>query len=171
MLNLYFENNSISQEELLKQANLKRIITDIDGEFNKIRLTGSPEEIKAIECIDKGKYHSQTEFVDRWDAINEIGHLSTGCKAMILVSRLKDYLVDISSCGFNARDLIFHTLKNGNILLSDPGITIESINAPKVNIQLDGYRFTSIDRLNWYIFNERPFTPNMQMEGIEWVEG
>ena len=169
MLNIYINDNEESIDSILQQANLNECIVDIDGKFFETIVTGTPEERKAIELIDKGRYNGPSEFIDRFGRPTAMTYLSTGCKTMIIVNQCKDKLVLVDESGFNARDTIICLLDSGNILLTDTGITICNLLDSTIDVQLDGYRFTSVDRLNWYIFNERPSKPDMKRKGIECI--
>lgn len=163
MLHLYLEDKPNIRAE---------VIRDIDQRFLDLKLTGSELEKEAIKLIDKGEYINKTQFRSRYGEPTSIQHLSTGCKAVIMASRLTDKIVVIDECGFNARDYLINTLKEGQVYLSDTGITIgDKYNKAngKIDVALDKYRFTLLDRLNEYIFEERPFTPDMSTGGIEGV--
>lgn len=65
------------------------------------------------------------------------------------------------------------TIKDGNILIKFPlrtfgwDITLPDI---EIDVELDGYHFTSLSRLNDYFTDERPYTPDLETPGIEKLE-
>lgn len=50
------------------------------------------------------------------------------------------------------------------------GITINDYSDDgNIEVELDDYVFTTVDRLNHYIFNERPFEPDLSIGGVKHV--
>lgn len=148
----------------------KEVNTDIEVEFMKFRLKDSMINRKIIEIIEKGKYNDEYSFIDRYGFKLYDSEMSTGCKAALCVANNPDKVFNLIECGINAQDVIITTLKEGNIIIRDRGITIVDYSTDgKIDVELDGYRFTNNDRLNYYIFDERPFKPEMT-EGVEYVQ-
>lgn len=159
MLNIFLKDN-------IETFN-KEVVSDVEKEFSKIKLKGTEIDKELIEKIEQGKYENSTSFIDRFGYKLHYDDMSTGCKAALCVANSPEKIIDIIECGNNARDIIIALCKTGNILLEDNGQTISTQYGDRIDVKLDGYRFTSIDRLNKYIADERPFEPNMNLEGIE----
>lgn len=156
MLNLFIDN-----------CNSSNIVKDIEEYFLTVKITGTEEERALIKGIDNGEYLDQNSFIDRFGFKLYISELSTGCKAALCVSSNKDLVFDLSECGKNAVDEIIKTCKNGNILVHELNSTINNYDRDSIDVKLDNYEFTSIDRLNTFIFSERPFDPDMSTGGIK----
>lgn len=149
-----------------KVSALKEVVTDVEKEFAQLKLKGTDLDRKLIEKIEQGKYVNSISYLDRFGYKLHYDDMSTGCKAALCVANEVEKIIDIVECGNNARDIIIALCKNGNILMEDNGMTISTQYGNEIDVVLDGYRFTQIDRLNQYISNERPFAPNMDLEGI-----
>lgn len=161
MLNLYLREDGIPEVDT---------IVDVERAFEEVVLTGSPEEHRMLEEIEHAKYKDSHHFIDRFGNTLYISNLSTGCKAALVVIHNPEKLVDLRECGWNARDAVF-TLQRGNVLVSDPSDTINSMRfCREVSVQIDGFVFTDLARLDYYLGSERPYRPNMEMEGVCSVE-
>lgn len=161
MLKVYLEEESIDKE--------KELIMDVEQGFKKLKLKGTPLDKKIIDKIDKAKWNDNHSFIDRYGFKLYMSELSTGCKAALLVSNRTDAVVNLRECGLNALDIIISLCKKGNVLVADNGITFEDLFGCPIHVRLDQYEFTTIDRLNEYIQDERPFEPDMRKEGIKHV--
>ncbi len=144
----------------------KEIVIDVEKEFSKLKIKGTALDRLMIEKIEKGEYNDENSFIDRFGYKLRYSDMSTGCKAALCVLNLPDKVIDLAECGYNARDLIIRFCKDGGILIEDNGLTVSTQYGNDIDIKLDNYRFTSIDRLNRYICEERPFNPNMSIGGI-----
>lgn len=144
------------------------VIYDVEREFETFALCGSVEEGIFISKIEKGKYNPEDNlsFIDRFGFKLHKKQMSTGCKAALCVLRNPNKIVDLSECGLNARDMILSFCRDGAVFIKNYGITFVDYANSSVNIKLDNYIFTSISRLNYYVFNERPFYPDFSREGI-----
>lgn len=158
MLNIYLKDS--------KETFNREVVSDVEKEFSRIKLKGTEIDKKLIEKIEQGKYENSTSFIDRFGYKLYYDDMSTGCKAALCVVNSPEKIIDIVECGNNARDIIIALCKTGNVLFEDNGQTISTQYGNDIDVKLDGYRFTSIDRLNKYISDERPFGPNMNLEGI-----
>lgn len=132
------------------------LINDVEKEFATICLTGSKEELDILEYVEKAKFDSPYSFIDRFGYKLSTSLLSTGSKSALVVLHNPDKIVDLLECGYNARDAIINFCSNGTIIISDSSITIVKLRE-KVDIILDGYKFTDINELNYYINDVRPF--------------
>lgn len=134
------------------------IVNNVEEQFAKITLHGTDLDRKLIEEIEQGKYSNTERFIDRFGVALYYSEMSTGCKAALCVVNSPDKIIDLVECGTNARDEIIRYCKEGNILLHDMEITINNYNKPDdIDVCIDNYNITSIDRLNQYIFSESPF--------------
>lgn len=145
-------------------------ITDVEALFKKIRIKGTPEEMEVISKIEHGKYNDDSSFIDRFGYKLYLSELSTGCKAALCVLNKSDLQINLIECGINALDVILTTCKNGSVIMRERGITIKDYSENgKIEVELDGYLFTTVERLNYYLFNERPFEPDFSIGGIQYV--
>lgn len=154
----------------IKDSNEKlngEVVTDVEKEFSKIRLTGKRIEKILIEKIEKGKYNDANSYIDRFGYKLYYSDMSNGCKAALCVVNLPDKIIDLAECGNNARDIIISFCKTGNILIEDNGLTISAQYNNDIDVKIDKYRFSDIDRLNKYISDERLYGPDMSIGGIE----
>lgn len=142
-----------------------RLVQDVEKQFDMIKLLGTELDKEIISCIEHGEYYDKNSFIDRFGNKLDISELSTGCKAALCVVNCPHFIINLIECGLNARDIIINLCKEGNILLYDNGITIVDY-SDGIDVKVDNYNITSIDRLNFYLFSERPFKPNMEQEGI-----
>lgn len=54
--------------------------------------------------------------------------------------------------------------------MRERGVTIKDYSEDgRIEVELDGYLFTTVERLNYYLFNERPFKPDLSIGGIQHV--
>lgn len=155
MLNIYVDG--IPETEM---------IMDVEAEFLKVRLSGTREERELISVIEKGEYNDDKSFIDRFGYKLYLSELSTGCKAALCVISFPDKVINLHECGFNARDTIINYCSRGNIFINENGVYIREIKK-EIDVKVDSFQFTTIDRLNKYIFSERPFEPDMHENGIK----
>lgn len=145
----------------------KKASQNIEDLFSSINLTGSAEEKRVIELIEKGKYNDSVSFIDRFGVKLPITELSTGCKTALCIINNPNIEIDTQECGINAVDVIVSVIRKGNILIQDRDITFVDYDNDNCDVQLDEYKFTSIDRLNYYLSDERPFKPDFGRKGVE----
>lgn len=144
------------------------IVNDVEKEFDTLKLKGTATEKRLIEKIEKGKWNDSDSYIDRFGFKLRISDMSTGCKAALCVANLPEKVINLRECGLNARDIIISLCENGKVLLPEPEVTIVDYSDGNVHVQLDGYIFLTIKRLNRYLFEERPFQPNPDAE-VEYV--
>lgn len=141
---------------------------DIEELFSKVKINDINKIKEVIKLIEKGDLIDGYSFIDRFGYKLFLKELSTGCKAAICVIENPDRIINLIECGINARDVIVNKCEYGKVYIPSTGITFcDYKENKKVNIKLDNYAFTSIKRLNIYIQNERPFKPDMSLEGIK----
>ena len=142
-------------------------VMDIEEEFLKLKLEDTPLVRKLINVIDKGTYYNETSFLDRFGLKSSIDFLSTGCKAALLVALVPNLLVDLRECGYNARDAIIHHCTNGKVVMDFPLITIAYDRTDdSCDVAVNGYRITTVSRLNTYLCDEWPDPPDLADPGI-----
>lgn len=120
-----------------------------------------------ISSIEKGEYYDKNFYIDRFGCKLSMDDMSTGCKAAICVHLNPEKNISLAECGVNARDFIIKNLSEGSIAIYDDDILVSDINKTPIDVAMDNYRFKNIDRLNFYLTDERPFTPNLSIPGIE----
>lgn len=153
MLRIYFrEDNEIENPEL--------IVRDVEKMFEMVHMKGEEKQKKMIQLIEHGSYNDENSFIDRFGYKLYYSELSTGCKAALVVLAFPDKIIDLRECGLNARDIIVSICDEGNILISDSGITFCDY-ADSIKVRVDDYLFNNIERLNIYVNEERPFAPVM----------
>ena len=146
-------------------------VTDIEALFKQIRIKGLPEEKIVISKIEQGKYNDDSSFIDRFGYKLYLSELSTGCKAALCVINKPNMQINLIECGINALDVIITTCKNGSVIIKERDITIRDYSEDgKIEVELDGYVFTTVNRLNYYLSDERPFEPDLSIGGIEHVQ-
>lgn len=144
---------------------------DVEKLFSQTRLVDTELNRKLIRVIEQGTYNDEWSFIDRFGFKLYTKDMSTGCKAALCVANNPDKIVDLIECGNNARDAIIKLCTNGNILYHENGMTIENINKPDtIDVRLDGYQFTTVERLNRYIHDEMRANPDLNWEGIKKLE-
>lgn len=158
MLNIYFKDEHIPDID---------VINDIEKEFCKIKLSGTADEKRVIQLIESGTYNDSDSFIDRFGFKLHNSEMSTGCKAALACLNRPDKLVNLIECGTNARDIIINICKEGNILIEDNSVTYNEY-SDAINVRVDDYFITNVDRLNKYVNDERPFTPEL-IGGIKHV--
>lgn len=160
MLNIYLD------DEMEKVD--KEVIDDVEIAFRKFRLDCSDLEQKLVQNIEQGRLLDSFRFIDRFGITLSTKFMSTGCKAALVVIHNPDKVVNLKECGFNARDEIVSNIRDGSIIIRYPTMLFNTVeHTSDVDVQIDGYRFTSMNRLNIYFSEERPSTPDMGKPGIE----
>lgn len=148
------------------------IVNDVEKQFAELNLKCTEKEIELVKRIEQGKLLDSTSFIDRFGYKLYLSELSTGCKAALCVLNFKDRIINLAECGLNARDVIISLCDSGSILIDSNSATISTLyNANPVNVCVGNYLFTSVERLNEYIFNEFPFEPDLSIDGIKQIGG
>lgn len=146
-------------------------LTDIEALFKQIIVTGTAAEKEVISKIEQGRYNDENSFIDRFGYKLYMSELSTGCKAALCILNKPEMMINLAECGINALDVILTVCKNGNVIMRDRDVTIRDYsNDGEISILLDGHEFSTVKRLNYYIFNERPFAPDLAIAGVKHVQ-
>lgn len=160
MLKIYFIEDGIPEN----------ICHDMEKEFAMIHLDGCEADHKIIEEIDKGRYLDSFSFIDRFGYKLRKSELSTGSKAALTVYHKPNQKYLLTELGINAISTVLRYCKEGEVWIYEPKITFESINGTDIDVLFNGYRFTDMDRLNYYIRYEYPYvSPNPNMGGMAYV--
>lgn len=155
-----------SWEKIDKQAR-----DDIDYLFELVKLRDDEITRKLLWEIDEARYNDSISIIDRFGMQLSLLDISTGCKAALLVAYNPDIEYDLTLCGWNARDAIIKNIKNGRILLLDEGITISyDEDTEEIDVEMNGYRFTTVPRLNDYIHDEWPLEPDLDTDGVKRID-
>lgn len=146
-----------------------KVVRDVEKEFASLILKGTEKEKELVRIIEKGELLDSTAFIDRFGYKLYLSELSTGCKAALCVLNSADKVICLDECGLNARDAIILLCGVGAILFDNNSVTISNkyLKDSGVNVQIDKYVFTDIDRLNDYIFNVYPFDFDADGKGVE----
>lgn len=164
MLHIYFDDDKNIPEYS---------VTDIESEFDDIKITGTTEERLAIEDIDNGEYLDEYTFKTRLGTVARIQDLSTGCKAVLVALHKTHKPLYLIECGANAVSAILHMCKEGTVVVNGylkfEVLPFMGGDDAKIDVELDGYRFTTLGRLNYYLSDERGADPNLNIRGIEYV--
>lgn len=161
MLEIYFDDEIVDTDK-------DKLILDVEEAFDRTQLKLTDVEKAVVKLIDQGELLDGISFIDRFGYKLYTSELSTGCKAALVVINNTDKIVSLAECGFNARDIIINLCKDGKVMIRYSTITINEY-SKDINIKLDKYKFTSVNRLNYYIQDERPYEPDMSYGGIEYV--
>ena len=83
-----------------------------------------------------------------------------------------DNEIDFTSSGQNAIEAAIRNVKHGKMVIPTPGSDMEyDIDNPEqIDVEINGYRFSTIPRLNDYIQEEWPDEPDLTTEFVEKVE-
>lgn len=134
-----------------------KVTENVEAAFRLIEVRGSDLDRKLIEEIEGGQYLDSASFIDKFGLRVSISELSTGCKCALYVANRPAEFVDTVECGNNARDAIIRNIKDGHILLewNDLSIFYPGYEDFAVDVCVEGkYRFTSLDRFNYYLEHE-----------------
>lgn len=149
MLHIYFRESF--------EPNGREVITDVERAFRALDLAGTDLDVRLVSEIEDGHYLDSSAFIDRFGYKLPIEDLSTGCKCALVVANSPDIFVDTVECGNNARDAIIRNVTQGKIIMSYNGLSIFYPGDDDYTIDVcveDEYRFTSLDRLNFYFNSE-----------------
>ena len=154
-LNLYLEE----QEEM---------VNDIEKEFSSLKLKCTDKEKQIVELIEQGELIDDHSFIDRYGYKLYTSELSTGCKAALCVVNNTSAILNLVECGLNARDVIISICNEGRVYIDYNNVTFVAYGEGKeIDVKLDGYLFTDLDRLNTYLQDERPFKPDVRKGGVK----
>lgn len=166
MLNLFLEGEVNSD---------KKIINDVEVYFMMFKLDFSEIEKRMVKLIEEGSLINgdNMHFIDRFGCKLPLDFMSTGCKAALSVIHCGDNIINLLECGINAQEFIVTELKDGSIFIPyhDDGFYRGSSFSKSIDVGLDGYRFTDLSRLNYYLTDERFLVePDMKMSGVELIK-
>lgn len=153
--------------QFIEEVDPSTLEMDIEKLFYSTNVVDDPIVRKCISSIEKGEYYDKNFYIDRFGCKLSMDDMSTGCKAAICVHLNPEKNISLMECGTNVRDFIIKNMSKGNIAIYDDDILISSIKGTAIDVVMDNYRFKDIDRLNFYLTDERPFTPNLSISGIE----
>lgn len=143
------------------------VIHDIESEFTTVVLQDTAEVRRIISTLEKGGYVDANSFDDRFGTRLPITDLSTGCKTALLVLCETGKVIDTLECGYNALSAIITTCTEGSILMRVPYGKLPTAGyGDKIDVVIDNLHFTSFSRLNGYLQDEWPFSPDLEWEGI-----
>lgn len=146
--------------------------TDVESLFASIKVEDTKTNRDIMLDIDSATYLNCEYFIDRLGCKLPIMYLSTGCKAALLVANT-DIDIDVRECGHNAISAILQNCNTGTISLIDLDTPFMYDSRKKdlpIDVDLDGYRFTDIRRLNHYIIYECGEEPDLNTEHIEKIK-
>lgn len=149
MLHLVFKgvpNSSMAGED---------VIMDLEQAFKNVTLAGTEDECRMLRVIEQAEYRDDKTFVDRFGTAWDYEYLSTGCKGALVVLKNPDRIVDITECGYNARDAIINFCEDGTILLRESSVTVVEM-AESICVSLNGHEFKSVSELNRYVQDVYP---------------
>jgi len=149
------------------EVDLNTIECDAEKVFDNTKFVEDATVRTLIKSIEQGEYFDDVVFTDRFGHQLYLENLSTGCKAAIGVHLNPDKTIYLVECGLNARDAIINYCNTGSVVIEDNAISIRKLNDENICVELDGYLFTDVNRLNYYINDERPFKPDLERKGIE----
>lgn len=157
-LRIYFADETLIDSE--------NILRDVEIGFLSLKIEGSDLERKALKEIEEASYCDTYSFIDRFGYKLYNKFLSTGCKAILCLINYKDKIINAIECGDNVISFMVENC-NGSIIVTRDMLPI--ITESVIDVIVDSYRFMSVDRLNHYLINERPYEPDMSLEGISCI--
>lgn len=161
MLKLYLEDD--------KPENM---IEDVEYGFLTFLLDGSEMEERLISKIEQGHIikGDGTSFIDRFGYKLRTMHMSTGCKGALCVLH-SNRCVSMLECGKNVQNIVITELRDGAVWIPDYGSGFYSdTDNDDIDVYLDSYRFTSLDRLNYYLNDERGLGIDLNIGGVECID-
>ena len=146
--------------------------SNIEEIFCKTEVKDTPVVRQMIAEIEGGRYFDPYRFKDKFGTTLSVDYLSTSCKAAIILALGYKEKLDLTECGDNALNAILKHCRNGNVVLVEPypiSWTTDTSSDDSCDIEFNGYRFTSLARLVFYINDEWGFDDgvDLEMEGIE----
>ena len=147
-------------ESAIPHMDIERVF---DLTFETIEDT--PMNRAIIEIIEHGQYLNGCEFIDRFGNTLYYDYLSTGSKAALLAANT-DLEVDLIEAGMNVWDFLVLNLDHGNIIVYETGRSFKYPKGAKVDVQCDGYHFTTMSKFNKYLLDEWPDPPDLADPGI-----
>ena len=147
-------------------------IVDINRYFRLVELSESTLAKTFIQEIDGGEYIDGSRFKDRFGVILDTEELSTGCKAAIVLANNPNKQVSLLECGTSAILSIIKHINDGSAIIYDRVSKFDVVDPSKIkiDISLDNYRFTILDRLNYYLTDEQGYDVDLSKEGIQCLE-
>ncbi len=128
---------------------------------------------KIVKDIEQGEYLSPYYFRDKFGGDHEIWNLSTGSKAALLIALRPEMKISLIGCGYNVIGFILKYMKEGHITVH-PYICDWAIyrlgDDTSCDVELEGYRFTDISKLNEYLTEYWPNPLPYRSDGIEELE-
>lgn len=168
---LHLRIKAFENPELLQHRYKIKQEQNIDALFMKLKIKVTNEAKQLVADIDHGKLIDSYSFIDRFGNQHNLNDLSTGCKAALLVC-FGNNEIDFTSSGQNAIEATIRNVKHGKMVIPTPGSDMEyDIDNPEqIDVEIDGYRFGTIPRLNDYIQEEWPDEPDLDTGFVEKVE-
>lgn len=161
---LYIKVKSFENPELYKYGAIIKQEQNIDEMFDCEKIPDTVEIREILKDIDHAHYSDEYSFIDRFGFKLRAEELSTGSKAAILVANHPELWIDLTSSGINARDSIIRHLRNGRVILPKEGPTIQfdpdDATTEVIEVNLCGYMFNRISKLNDYMHDEWPDAPS-----------
>lgn len=109
---------------------------------------------------------SPSKFIDRFGRTLSIDDLSMGCKTALAVYHNPDKVCNATEIGINALSSIIKHCKDGAIIIYDLKYSFDTLCIDDIDVLYKGYRFTSFQRFADYMYEEWPYTPD-----LDWEEG
>lgn len=140
---------------------------DVEELFKRTALRCADNEKKAIMEIEQGELIDSGSYIDRFGYKLRIDELSTGCKAVLCVLNHTDKIINFIECGLNARDYAVKHLNDGAIMIGEFNVTFMTYGfKDPIDVKMDGYRFTDLDRLNTYLKQDFYYGVDLTIPGI-----
>ena len=147
MLHLY------NEDEIEQNSSL--VIRDVEDAFLGIQLVDDKTTRQILKAVDGATCLNGNTVKDRYGISIYTSRLSTGCKAALCVHYLKDKIIDLVECGYNARDAVILNCKEGNAVFYYRDLNVSwglSEDAP-INVLYENIEFYSTKEFNKYIDN------------------
>ena len=165
MLNIYIYKKDIPEDY--------RVIVNVENRAFGMKFTGEAVEKKLVAVIEEGEIIDAFTFRDRHGNYLKNDYLSTGTKAgLCVLNSTEKEVIDLIECGCNAIGAIVSCITEGNILLRHYSLGIPDYTSDgKIDVCLGKYRFTELERLNYYFRYEHGITDiDLENGGVELVQ-
>lgn len=144
----------------------EQVVHDVETEFSLLNLEVNNVTKRIVKDIEQGELLDDASFIDRMGFKLPILDLSTGCKALLLLQRIKNKFINFSEVGYNARDYALKHFKAGRVILNTMNISADFGRECNIDIGIYGerYRFIYGSDLNYFISNDMGLSGNLSME-------
>ena len=125
----------------------KRVITDIESFFNRVRLRDDELTREILSTVENAEFLDCETFKDRFGRRLFINSLSTGAKGLLCIYYYPEYVFDIRELGVNCRSIL-SLFPTGNILVNNPNFMLSDYNNNALKCFINNKFFCSFSEAN-----------------------